>query len=133
MKFGVAKCVRTGVKLVHNKSKRLLLRQKPLGWMGLILIEKVLANQHLHQLVPIDLTDHGTGIVVIGDVGGIFSQQIANDLVNGVVAFLIQGIEHTTEKLAHILFIIVGDCKLEGILIRHGLSLLKHWNIGIIT
>ncbi len=72
----------------YNKIKRLLRGQKPLGFcLGLLLVEKVLANQHLHQLVTVDLADHSPGVVVVGDVGGILSQQVANDLVDGVVAF----------------------------------------------
>ena len=51
------------------KSKGLLPWQKPLGWVWLLgfLLEEVLAHQHLHQLVPVDLADHTPG-VVLGDL-----------------------------------------------------------------
>ena len=60
--------------------------QKPLGF-GSFLLEQVLANQHLHQLVPVDLADHAPGVVVICDIGGIFGQQVADDLIDGIIAF----------------------------------------------
>ena len=97
--------------------------QKPLGF-GSFLLEQVLANQHLHQLVPVDLADHAPGAAVVGDIGGVLGEEIPHDLVDGIVAFFVQGIEHTTEDVPHILFVIAGDCKGQGVGIRHGLSLL---------
>ena len=96
--------------------------QKPLGF-GSILFEQILANQHLHQLVPVDLTDHATGIVIIGDIGGILGQQVAHDLIDGIIALFLQSVEHGTQGAAHILFIIAGNGKLNGIF-RHGFDLL---------
>ena len=90
------------------------------SWLGLLLVEQILAHQRLHQLVPVDLADLGTGIVVIGDIGGVFGQKIAYDLIDGVVTLLAQGIEHTPENSAHILFIIAGNGKLQCRFIRHG-------------
>ena len=115
----------TTVKGHHNKSKRLLQRQKPLGWMGLLLIEKVLANQHLHQLVPVDLADHAAGIVIVGDVGGVLGQQVTDNLIDGIVAFFSQGLIHIPENPAHIFFVIAGYSKFHGALFRHGLGLLS--------
>jgi hypothetical protein len=96
------------------------------SWLGsLILLEQILANQRLHQLVPVNLADHAPGVVVIGDIGGVFGQKITYDLIDGVVTLLAQGIEHTPENSAHILFVVAGYGKLQGFTIRHGLSLLK--------
>ena len=69
------------------------------------------------------LTDHASGVAIICDVSRVFREQVANDLVYGVVPFLGQGLEHTPENLAHVLFVI-GDVEGQGILIRHGLQLL---------
>jgi hypothetical protein len=102
---------------------RLLRRQKPPGES--VFVKQIAAQQFLHQLVPIQLTDHASGIVVVGDIGGIFGEQIAYDLIDGVVTLLAQGIEHTPENSAHILFVIAGNGKFQGFTIRHGLSLLK--------
>ena len=47
---------------------------------------QIAADQLLQKLVPIQLADHAAGIVVVGNVGGIFGQQITNDLVDGIVS-----------------------------------------------
>ena len=93
------------------------------SWLGLFFVEQILADKHLHQLVPVDFADHAAGVVVIGDVGGILGQKIAYNLVDGVVALLRQGIKHAAENTAHIFFIIAGNCEFLRILIRHGLYL----------
>ena len=93
------------------------------SWRGSFVFEQVFPDQNLHQLIPVDLADHAAGAAVVGDVGGVFRQQIPHDLVNGIVTFFVQGIEHTPEYLAHILFVI-GDLKGLGLHSRHGLSLL---------
>ena len=106
------------------QNKRLLPWQKPLGW-GSFVFEQVFPYQNLHQLVPVDLADAAAGIVVVGDVGGVFGQKIANDLVDGIITFLGQGIKHTPEDPAHVLLVIAGYCEFLSILIRHGLYLLE--------
>ena len=70
-----------------HKTRGFCAQQKPLGF-GSFLLEQVFPNQHLHQLVPVNLADHTPGTVVIGDIGGIFRQQLADDLVNGILALL---------------------------------------------
>ena len=84
--------------------------------------EKVAANQSLHHLVPVQFTNHAAGIVVIGDISGILGEQIANDLVDGVVALFGQGIEHTPERAAHGVLIVAGYCKLDGAVVRQGVD-----------
>jgi len=91
---------------------------------GLLFLEQIFPDQDLHQLITVDTADHAAGIVVIGDVGRIFREQITYDLVDGIVAFLGKGLIHTPEDLAHIL-IIIGYYKFQGVFFRHGLSLLK--------
>ena len=85
---------------------------------------QIAAYQFLQQLIPVQLADHAAGIVVIGDIGGIFRQQIADDLVHGVVAFFLQRVEHSPENAAHILFVIAGNGEFQGAVIRHGIDLL---------
>ena len=94
------------------------------SWLGLVLNRQIIANQLLHQLVPIQLTNHAAGIIVVGNIGGIFCEQVADDLIDGILAFFIQSIEHTMQNTAHILFIIAGNGELDGILC-HGIDLLK--------
>ena len=85
-----------------------------------ILIEQVFLDQDLHQFVPVDLADHAAGAAVVGNVGGICGKQIADDLVDGVIALLGQSLINIPEDLAHILFVIAGYGKFQGIFSRHG-------------
>ena len=88
-----------------------------------VVVKKVLTNQCLHQLVPVDLADHAAGTPVVGDVGGVFCQQLSNNLVDGVVSLLGQGVKHTAQDHPHIL-LVVGYIEGQSILIRHGHQLL---------
>ena len=110
--------------IFDSMKKRLLPWQKPLG--ALLVGGQVIANQLLHQFVPIQLTDHASGIVVVRDVGRIFCKKVSNDLVDGVVTLLIQSIEHIPDNGSHILFIITGHSEFNGIfaIFRHGDDLL---------
>ena len=49
-------------------------------------------QQHLQQLVPVQLADERAGVVVVGDVGGVLAEDIAHNLVDGVIALLPEGI-----------------------------------------
>ena len=50
------------------------------------LFAKVAQYQLLQQLVSVNAADQGAGIVVVGDVGGVFGNDVAHQLVDGVVA-----------------------------------------------
>ena len=84
---------------------------------------QIAPNQFLHQLVTIQLADHAAGIVIVGDIGGVLGQQVAHDLIDGVIALFLQSVEDGTKGTAHILFVITGNGKLNGIF-RHGFDLL---------
>ena len=90
------------------------------------IFKQVTVYQCLEQFVPVNLTNHAAGIIVIGDIGGILCQQVANDLVNGVITLFVQSVEHITENSAHIVFIIAGHSKLDGIsgIVHYGNDLL---------
>ena len=104
---------------VQNKGP--LPGQRPLaGVPKSILGEQLLPDEHLHQLVPVDLADHASGAVVVGNIGGILSQQVSDDLIDGVVAFFCQGLIHTPKNPAHIIAIVIWYCKFLRILIGHG-------------
>ena len=106
---------------IGYKTRGLCLLQKPLGF-GSFFLEQILLDQDLHQLIPVDLADAAAGVVVIGDVGGVFGQKIADDLVDGIITFLGQGIKHTPEDPAHVLFVVAGYCEFQGIFSRHGIQ-----------
>ena len=112
------------MKLFVSKNKRLLPWQKPLGLDGKS--GQIAAYQLLQKLVPIQLADHAAGIVVVGDISGILREEIANDLVDGVITLFVQSVEHTAENATHIVLIITRYSKLDGIsgIVRHGNDLL---------
>jgi hypothetical protein len=89
-------------------------------------VEQIAVNQVLQQFITIQLANHASGIVIIGDICGILSQKIANDLVNGVITLFIQSIEHTTQNGSHILLVIAGYGKLNSTTFRHRNDLLPN-------
>ena len=89
-----------------------------------LLVEQVALHQLLEQFIPVKLADHTPGTVVIGDVGGILGEKVADDLVDGVVALFAQSVEYTAKDSAHVLFVIAGDREFDGIIARHVIDLL---------
>ena len=57
---------------------------------GKRLLPQISADQHLQQLVPIHLADQGPCAVVVGDIGGVLRQDVAHDLVDGIIALILQ-------------------------------------------
>ena len=58
------------------------------------LFVKVILEQFLHKLVPVDTADERSGIVVIGDVSRILRENVADDLIYGVVSLHHEGVIH---------------------------------------
>ena len=85
---------------------------------------QIAADQLLQKLVPIQLGDHTAGVVVVGDVGGVLGQQIADDLIHRIVALFLQSVEDGTKGAAHIVLVVAGYDKFLCILVRHGVDLL---------
>ena len=57
---------------------------------GSLLIKQVTLDQLLEEFIPVQLTNHGAGIVVIGDISGVFSQEIPDNLIDGIVALFLR-------------------------------------------
>ena len=93
------------------------------SWLGLFIPKQITLHKLLKKLVTIKLADHAAGVVVIGDLSGIFCQQVADNLVNRIVTFFVQSVEDTPENTMHILFVVAGHCKLNGSF-RHDFNLL---------
>ena len=87
------------------------------------MVKQILPHQGLHKLVPVDFTDHAPGVAKVCDVGGVLGQQVAHDLIDGVIPLLGQGVEHTAQDQPHVL-LVIGYVEGQSILIRHGLQLL---------
>ena len=53
---------------------------------------EIALQQHLEQLIPIQLADQRAGVVVVGDIGGVLAEDIAHNLIDGVITLLPQGV-----------------------------------------
>jgi hypothetical protein len=106
------------------RNKGLLRGKSPSVRSERLLVEQIALHQLLEQLVPVQLTDHAAGTIVVGDVGGILGEKITNDLVDGIVALLAQSVENTAKDSTHIVLIVTGNCKLDGVVVRHVIDLL---------
>ena len=78
--------------------------------------KQIATNQFLQKLITVNLTNIAAGIIVIGDIGGIFCKQVTYDLVDGVVALFVQSIKDATEDSMHIFLFIAGYSKLDSTL-----------------
>ena len=89
------------------------------------ILEQIALDQRLHQFIPVQLADHAASIIVVGNIGGIFCQQVANDLIDGVLTLFVQGVEHCAQNSRHIFLVIAGNCELNGVF-RHRIDLLPN-------
>jgi hypothetical protein len=94
-------------------------------------LEEIAANQLLHEFVAIQLADQAACVVVTGDVSGVFTEQITNDLVYRVISLLVQSIEHAPKNPTHIFFVITGDGELNGVASGHDIDLLSYIRVII--
>ena len=78
-----------------------------------MLLTQILPHQHLKQLVPVNLADQGPGVVVVGDIGGVLGQDIAHDLIDGVIALLLQGLVDGGENLMNLLVLFQSETELS--------------------
>ena len=64
-----------------------------------LLLAQIFPHQDLEQLVPVDLANQGPGVVVVGNIGGVLGQDIAHDLIDGIVALFLQRLVNRRENL----------------------------------
>ena len=70
--------------------------------------------KHLKELVTVDVADEASGVVVCGYVCRVLGEDIANDLVDGVVALLDKSVVDDVEVPAELSFLILVDCEGHG-------------------
>ena len=75
---------------------------------------QVLAHQNLQQLVPVDLANQGAGAQMVGDIGGVFGEDVAHDLVDGIIALFLQCLIDSGQNVADLSILIHGDLKFTG-------------------
>ena len=74
---------------------------------------QIVFDEFLKQLIPVDMADQGTGIVVVRDIRGIFGQNIPDDLVHRILPLHHQRIVHRVQDLFH-LCLRIESRKLSG-------------------
>ena len=77
-------------------------------------------DQLLKQFVSIELADQAAGIVIVGDVGGVFRQEITDYLIDGVIPFFAEGAIYGGQNGLHFLTAVFRYHKLDGIVIHDG-------------
>ena len=94
-----------------------LISSPRIGERGYCSVRQILFHQLLQQLVPVQLPDQGAGIVVVGDIGRVFREDVADDLVDGVIALLLKGIVdrglNGLDLLAPVLIEVEFACKID--------------------
>ena len=67
---------------------------------------QVAGQQLLQQLVAVKAADEAAGVVVVGDVRRVLGEDVADELVDRVVAFDNKGMIHGSEDLLHFCFVV---------------------------
>jgi hypothetical protein len=52
-------------------------------------MRQVIFDQSLQKLVSVYLPDQGPCVIMVGDIGRVLRQDIAHDLIDGVIALLL--------------------------------------------
>lgn len=76
------------------------------------LLRKIGFDKNLHELITINVPDFAAGVVMYGNIGGILRENIADNLVNGIISFLAESIvdEHHCFFDLFFVFIIQVKC-----------------------
>jgi hypothetical protein len=81
-----------------------------------ISVSQIVLEQHLEELVPVQAADESPGVVVIGDIGGVLGEDIAHDLVDGVIAFFLEGVVHGGQDIPDLRVFVTKYVELTGII-----------------
>ena len=88
-----------------------------------MIIREVTANELLEQFISVETADLTAGAIVVRNVGRVLSQQITDDLVDGIVTFFGQCGMNAAKDLLHTFLIVGRNGELNGA-VSHGLDLL---------
>ena len=56
-------------------------------------------EKFLYQIVPFDMPDEVSGVVVTRNIGGIAGKNVADHLIDGIVTLLLQCVVHSLEDV----------------------------------
>ena len=73
---------------------------------------QVTLHQHLQQLVAVDLANQRAGMVMIGNLSGIFGKDIPHDLVDRIVSLFFQCLVDCGHDLFDLLILFLADIEL---------------------
>ena len=93
--------------------------------LGKSSLKEIIANQFLHELVPINLCDLGAGAVLVGDVSRIFTEEIAYDLVDRIIPLLAERAIYRCEDPLHLPVGVVYHMKFYGLVFHRLTPFLK--------
>ena len=71
-------------------------------------LSQIAEQQLLQQLVPVDAGDEAARAVVVGDIGGVLGENIADELVDGVVALYQQRVVYRRQNLLDLGLVVDG-------------------------
>lgn len=85
---------------------------------------QITLHQNLQKFIAVNFADQCTGVIMIGDIGGIFGQDISHDLVNGIVPFFTQSLIYGGKNVMSLFILFLCRVKLSGIFVHAGTTLL---------
>ena len=91
-------------------------------------LAQILPHEDLKKLVPVDLADQGPGVVVVGDIGGVLRENIADDLVDRIVALFLQCLIDRGQDLMDLRVLFHHDTELSGKVVHADTIFLFGWN-----
>ena len=63
---------------------------------------RIVSEKGTPKRIAVKLADERTGSLVIGDIGGILGDDIAHDLVDGIVSLFAESLVHSCKDLLHL-------------------------------
>ena len=83
-----------------------------------LLLAEIAAHERLQQFVAIQLADQRAGVVVVGDIGGILREDVADDLIDGVIPLFLQCLIDCGQNVINLHILIVHNTEFAGLVIH---------------
>ena len=77
----------------------------------LLLLQQIALQKYLKQFISVQPTDQGSGVVVVGDVSWILAEDVAHDLIDGVIPLFLERIVDRGQN--HFDFLVLVDVYAE--------------------
>ena len=89
------------------------------------LLAQILTNQNLQQLIAVNFADESAGIVMVSNIGGVFGEDISNDLVDGIIALFLQCPVNCGEDMMNFSILIHCNAELSGKIVHKDTTFLS--------